>query len=183
MPALQILYFTPTVAGTYNYTVTGTNEFGCTAASSVTLQVIDARCGNNNNKVLICKKGKDQCVAAPSVHAHLANGSSLGSCEIGLPLMPGCEMVKQVFEKTVLGVYPNPANSASRVVIHASKSEKYKLSIYDMKGRMIKLIGRGELQANRSIVHNLQASNFAKGTYVIKLVTDSEVLVEKIIIQ
>ena len=175
--------FQPTVAGTYNYTVTGTNEYGCTAASSVTLQVIDARCGNNNNKVLICKKGKDQCVAAPSVHAHLANGSSLGSCETGTTANAMMRNGEKLFEKTVLGVNPNPANSVSRVVIHPSKSEKYTLSIYDMKGRLITLIGRGEMQANKSIVHNLGVNNYVKGIYLIKLVTDSETLIQKIVIQ
>ena len=178
--------FQPTIAGTYNYTVTGTNAYGCTAASSITLQVIDARCGNNNQKVLICKNGKDQCVAAPSVHAHLANGSHLGSCDNGTTgnsIMRNGGTPEQIFEKTVLEMYPNPAYATSRVVIHASKSEKYTLSVYDMKGSLISLVGRGELQANKSIVHQLQTNKFAKGNYLIKLVTDSEVLIEKIAIQ
>ncbi|HET6994534.1 MAG TPA: T9SS type A sorting domain-containing protein, partial [Chitinophagaceae bacterium] len=175
--------FQPTVAGTYSYTVTGTNTYGCTAASSVTLQVIDARCGNNNDKVLICKNGKDKCVAAPSVHAHLANGSSLGSCAAGNARMRNGGDVEEEFEKTVLEISPNPTYGVSKLVIHASKSERYELSIYDMKGSRVALIGRGELQANKTIIHQLQANNFAKGTYVVKLVTDSEVLIGKIVIQ
>jgi hypothetical protein len=125
--------FQPTVGGTFNYNVTGTNQYGCTSSSSVTLQVIDARCDNNNNKVLICKKGKDQCVAAPSVHAHLANGSSLGSCETGTTANAMMRNGEQLFEKTSLRVNPNPANSSSRVIIQPSKSENYSLCIYDMK--------------------------------------------------
>ncbi len=50
--------FRPTVEGTFNYTATASNEFGCKAASSVTLKVEDVRCGNNNNKVLMCKNGQ-----------------------------------------------------------------------------------------------------------------------------
>jgi len=175
--------FAPTTAGMFNYTVTAMNGLGCTAANSVALEVVDVRCGNNNNKVMMCKNGKDKCVAAPSVHAHLANGSSLGSCEIQAAGRSSFGAIENPFEKTVLRTYPNPVYGASKVVIHASKSERYTLSIYDIKGALTTVIARGELQANRSIVHDLRASNFAKGNYIIKLVTDTEVLIEKILIQ
>ena len=131
----------------------------------------------------MCKNGKDKCVAAPSVHAHLANGSSLGSCEAQSSGRIELSTIENVFEKTVLKTYPNPIQAASRVVIHASKSERYTLSIVDMKGALVKVIARGELKANRSITHDLRASNYAKGTYLIKLVTDTEVLIERIVVQ
>jgi len=90
---------------------------------------------------------------------------------------------EQQFEKTILRVNPNPATSSSRVVIQPSKSEKYELRLYDLKGSMMALIGREELQANKSMVHNLRANNYIKVVYLIKLVTDSETLIEKIVIQ
>ena len=178
--------FTPTSAGVFNYTVTAINAFGCTAAKSVTLQVIDVRCGNNNNKVLICKNGKEKCVAAPSVHAHLANGSTLGSCGIQFTsrsVITDVDNTETVFKRTVLKIFPNPVTVASKVLIQAAKSERYALSIYDMKGALVDVIGRGELKANKSIMHDLRVGKYAKGTYVIKLVTDTDVLVERIVIQ
>jgi hypothetical protein len=54
--------FTPAAAGDYTFTVQATNEYGCTSDTSVTIHVIDVRCGNNNNKVLLCYKGHELCV-------------------------------------------------------------------------------------------------------------------------
>ena len=185
-PSIANPVFTPLVAGAYNYSVSAANEYGCTAATAVALQVIEARCGNNNDKVLMCKNGKDKCVAAPSVQSHLKNGSTLGSCESSAAtnlttIASGVQ--ERAFEKTTLNMYPNPAYTVSRIIIQPSKSERYTLSIYDMKGSLVRLIGQGELQANRSIVYNLQAGNILRGAYVIKLVTDTEVVIHKIVLQ
>ncbi|MBD0255077.1 MAG: hypothetical protein ICV83_05115, partial [Cytophagales bacterium] len=49
--------FAPTKAGTYTFTVTGTNAAGCTANASVTITVIDARGTRNAKKVRVCHKG------------------------------------------------------------------------------------------------------------------------------
>ena len=75
--------FTPTAAGTYTFTVQATGENGCPAVASVTVPVIDARCGDG--KVALCHKpgkGKDwnMCVAPSAVQALINRGQTLGSC-------------------------------------------------------------------------------------------------------
>ena len=73
----------PTATTTYILTVTDAN--GCSRSDDITVFVNDVRCGNNMDKVKVCHKGKEICIAAEAVQAHLNHGDSLGSCE-GLSL-------------------------------------------------------------------------------------------------
>ncbi|UGQ44845.1 family 10 glycosylhydrolase [Massilia endophytica] len=78
-----VTQFTPAAAGTYSFTVQATNQNACSAAGSVTIPVIDARCGGD--KVKVCKKSggtsHEICVAPSAVPAHLKkDGGVLGSC-------------------------------------------------------------------------------------------------------
>ena len=79
--------FTPTAAGTYTFTVTATNEFGCSATTTVKISVVDVRCGNKNDKVIVCHKTgsssnptNDICISPNAVATHLSHGDNLGSC-------------------------------------------------------------------------------------------------------
>ena len=72
--------FTPSSAGEYNFTVTGTNEFGCTATATVTITVIEVRNGQNANQILVCHKGAAIYLSKNAVKAHLAHGCTLGGC-------------------------------------------------------------------------------------------------------
>jgi uncharacterized lipoprotein YddW (UPF0748 family) len=78
-----VTQFAPSAAGTFSFTVQATNQNACSAASSVTIPVIDARCGGD--KVKVCKKSggssHEICVSPNAVPAHLKkDGGVLGSC-------------------------------------------------------------------------------------------------------
>ncbi|MNG02075.1 hypothetical protein D3C84_850830 [compost metagenome] len=68
----------PTVTTTYTLTVTDSN--GCSQTDGVTVYVNDVRCGNKMDKVKVCHKGKEICIAPQAVEAHLKHGDILGSC-------------------------------------------------------------------------------------------------------
>lgn len=68
----------PTVTTTYTLTVTDSQ--GCIGTDDVTVYVNDVRCGNKLDKVKVCHKGKEICIAAEAVEAHLKHGDALGSC-------------------------------------------------------------------------------------------------------
>ena len=79
--------FTPTTAGTFTFKVTATTEFGCSASTTVTIRVIDVRCGNKNDKVIVCHKTGSSsnpttqiCISPNAVATHLSHGDNLGSC-------------------------------------------------------------------------------------------------------
>jgi uncharacterized lipoprotein YddW (UPF0748 family) len=75
--------FAPTAAGSYTLSVQAVSENGCPALASVTVPVIDARCGDG--KVAVCHKpGQGSagtiCVAPSAVQAFIAKGETLGAC-------------------------------------------------------------------------------------------------------
>ncbi|MFC5480912.1 family 10 glycosylhydrolase [Massilia suwonensis] len=75
--------FTPTAAGSYTFSVQAVSANGCPAPASVTVQVIDARCGDG--KVAVCHKPEQGsagtiCVAPSAVQAFIRKAETLGSC-------------------------------------------------------------------------------------------------------
>lgn len=68
----------PTVTTTYTLTVTDSN--GCSRTDDVTVFVNDVRCGNKMDKVKVCHKGEEICIASEAVDAHLKHGDTLGAC-------------------------------------------------------------------------------------------------------
>ncbi len=77
--------FAPTGAGVFSFTAQAASPEGCFAAATVTVPVIDARCGEG--KVLVCHKtgsssnpSNQICVSPNAVKAHVKKGSVLGAC-------------------------------------------------------------------------------------------------------
>jgi hypothetical protein len=134
------------------------------------LRVIDVRCGHNNSKVLVCTKDHTLCVPVPAVPFLLATGSQLGSCE------------EEQGGKSRLIVFPNPVFATSKVFVQLAKTGQYTLALYRMNGTLVKVIGQGQAVANSILSFDLRANDHATGIYIIKLVTNTEVLTEKVIL-
>lgn len=70
-----------------DYWVTIMDVSGCPATDTVTVTVVDVRCGNDSTKVLVCHippgnpaNAHTICISPHAVPAHLAHGCTLGSC-------------------------------------------------------------------------------------------------------
>jgi uncharacterized lipoprotein YddW (UPF0748 family) len=79
--------FAPNGAGSFTLTVVATSESGCAASASKVVNVIEARCGEGGDKVLVCNgtgseshPGSQVCVSANAVPALLRKGARLGAC-------------------------------------------------------------------------------------------------------
>ena len=77
--------FVPSAAGTYAFNVQAVNQNGCSAAASVSVAVVDARC--ESDKVVVCKKtgsatnpSTQLCVSPNAVPAHVRAGAVIGAC-------------------------------------------------------------------------------------------------------
>jgi hypothetical protein len=86
-PATAVTNFMAASSGAFTFTASARNQYACTANSSVTINVVDARC--QGDKVAVCKKengpGKTAnqiCVAGNAVAAHLRSGAMLGVCTL-----------------------------------------------------------------------------------------------------
>jgi hypothetical protein len=77
-PVTTTQAITVTAAGTY--TVTVTDAKGCQTTGSVTINVVDVRCGNKNKNIVVCHAGNSLCVPYGDVADHLNHGDELGTC-------------------------------------------------------------------------------------------------------
>lgn len=173
--------FTPTTAGIYTFTVQASNEFGCTATASVTITVIDARCGD---KVLVCKKTASTsnpsgpiCIAAEAVPAHLRNGGVLGACN-GNNISAGSDPVSAAESQTIstLSAYPNPFSSETTVTFTLNEPERQvMLDIYDMAGNRVKRLYSGSAEANRTYSFPVDLGSLQGEIFTTRLITPKKI--------
>jgi hypothetical protein len=171
--------FTPTAAGDYSYTVEATNEYGCKASAGVILKVIDARCGNNMDKVLLCKDGKSKCVDAISVVDQMAHGYTLGACST---LRNRNGMMGEAQTTTsALTVSPNPATQQTVIQFNTTDQQAYSLDVYNLLGMKVATLDRGIDSGNHTVRYNI--SNLPSGLYLLKLSVNGKVTTQKLVVQ
>ena len=177
-PTIANPVFTPTAAGSYTYTVTALNAAGCPSSASVTLRVVEARCGNNprNPKVLVCHNGHEICISPNAVPAHIGPGSThndyLGSC-VGVPLTPRQPAVASAKpkaaparEEVVLEAFPNPLTSATAVRFRAPVTAAASVRVYDQMGTLVATLFDGVAESGRDYSLALNASRWPTGIYL-----------------
>jgi len=132
------------------YVVTVTDGDTCTTMDSVFVQVVDVRCGNNNNKVLVCHippgnpaNAHTICISENGVPAHLAHGCTLGSC--------GWEADSlQVGGTLQIAVAPNPMADATQITISSTADQQVDLALFDASGRMLMQVYQGPIEAGET---------------------------------
>lgn len=78
---------------------------------------------------------------------------------------------------SVIDIYPNPVKDMVRVDVDADKSGKGAMTIMDVSGK--KVYERKFTVGDGSNIFNIDVSNMASGTYIIKVVLDEQSLVKK----
>jgi len=71
------------------------------ARDTVTVSVIDVRCGDKKDKVFVCHKDKMICISPNAVPAHLAHGDKLGNCFASSSLNPNDLQWNSSFIQTI----------------------------------------------------------------------------------
>ena len=178
--------FTPTSAGTYTFTVTATNSSGCTATSTITITVIDAQYGNKKNQVIICHGGKSNNIDVISVPDHLAHGDYLGNCTSTVPAITSSRsyaVETEVALQPVLKSYPNPFSGQTTIEFSLTQDEEYTLTIYDLKGTLVKQLPGGKAKANELKQVAWQVGNAAAGLYIVRLTTATSVQQLKLLVE
>lgn len=188
--------FTPITAGQFNFSVTATNQYGCASSSEpVTINVVDVRCGVNNDKVLICHSNavyheKQICVEASTVQDHLSHGCTLGSCTTTFATSSNKLALVQEGDDHAqtkgneLSIHPNPAVTRARISFRLAQAGSYTLELYDMKGALVKVLTKGiGSNANNQFLYELSTSNLAKGLYFVKLSSGTGMIIKRIIVQ
>ncbi|UOQ82155.1 Ig-like domain-containing protein [Hymenobacter sp. 5414T-23] len=175
--------FTPNSAGSYTLQVTARNAAGCTATAALTVTVLDIRAGKKGDKVMVCHKGKTLEISAPDAADHLKHGDNLGSCSASASLVAGTGTASAGKQADEVTLYPNPAQDHSRLEVALAQDGQYSLSIYDLKGTLVKQLSNGQGSRSQRLTYDLDARDFADGIYLVRLVTGQQVQTKRLVIQ
>jgi PKD repeat protein len=142
--------FSPTAAGIYDFTVTVTNNYGCSTVCHITICVLDIRVpGTDGKKVYICHappgnsaNSQTQSVNINGVNAHLQNhpGDKLGQCgqdPCGIQSRTITSGKIRGEESLKISVLPNPSKHAFTLSIESDKALPVTIRILDVQGREI----------------------------------------------
>lgn len=158
-------------AGTY--TVTASYAGGCQSTASITINAIDVRCGNKNDKVQICHNNNVICVAQSAVQAHLNHGDKLGSCTT----LSKMAIREETTNPANFTVYPNPIKDSINVSISSKLDPNATISIYNILGNKILQVHYG------TILENVFVGNLPSGTYIVVVQNSFETLRSTIVKQ
>ncbi|AOW10587.1 polysaccharide lyase family 8 super-sandwich domain-containing protein [Flavobacterium gilvum] len=137
------------------YTVTASYAGGCQSTASITINTLDVRCGNNNDKVMICHNNTVICVAQSAVQNHLNHGDNLGSCN-GTSKMATKE---EVTTSPNFTVYPNPVQDNFNVSISSKLDPNATIGIYNILGNKIRQVRFTTIPQN-TFVGDLPSGNY-----------------------
>mgnify|MGYP001186058828 CR=1 FL=1 len=178
----------PSVPGSYVYSVTITDSYGCTATASVQVTVVDIRCGNN--KVKVCRVPVSNtgdhttvCVNKLLVPALLYSGSYLGACmdEPSVSQRAKPEMQAETGEKDGLQIFPNPNEGNFSLKLNNYSGSAMMMEILDMNGRVVK---KEQIPAGKAGgIVTISLGRIAQGLYMVKVYDEQRILTGKLIIQ
>ncbi|GAB3839980.1 carbohydrate-binding protein [Hymenobacter jeollabukensis] len=179
--------FTPTTAGSYTFTVTATNEFGCVGTASVTIDVIDARCGNRNDKVLVCHHGNLLCISANAVATHLAqHGDQLGGCATAARGTTGSQPAVVAAVAAAVGsefeAFPNPFAGLTTLRFRPVASGAAQLHIYNALGQLVTTLYDAPAEAGRAYEVTLDGGPLRAGVYTCRLLSGGQVETRRVVL-
>jgi len=161
------------VSAAGNYSVTITDAKGCQTTASITINALDVRCGNNNDKVQICHNGNVICVASSAVQAHLNHGDKLGSCNSGISVVPvDFEVEKPASYKVEL--YPNPVSDILNIKVTKLEAGA-RVRVFNLGG--VEVLSQRLTKTSQTI----SVSGLPKGIYVINIENGTQITREKLI--
>ncbi|HEX6916287.1 MAG TPA: HYR domain-containing protein [Chitinophagaceae bacterium] len=172
-------------SGTVVFEVKVTDSKGCTAVFEKTINVIDVRCGNRNEKVLVCHKTSSAtnpwvqiCIAAPAVATHLANGSMLGSC--ATVIAKGTTPEPAPARVAAIRSYPNPTTGVFELQLQNYSVGKVEIQVIDNYGKLV---------AKQNLLVSAQTENItmditqhASGIYHLRVVSAEGVKTLKVVV-
>lgn len=179
-------------AETTTYTVTITDALGCIATDDVTVEVIDVSCGKNEDKVLVYHnpngpRPKTLCISSDDVEDHLAHGDILGpegtEVNCGDPYTgEGDTSTVRIASNSLndkWSLSPNPANGKVNLNLENYLGRDLRVQVLDFSGEILIEKNILELKSSR---YDLNIREIPYGIYFVRLSTDSETIIKKLIV-
>ena len=160
---------------TTTYTVTVTDAKGCTGVDQVTVFVNDVRCGNKNDKVLVCHKGEEICISPNAVKAHLNHGDFLGACKPSDITKANRKNVRNEVTEPAqfkLSNYPNPFTDVTKFRYELPFDCSVSIKVYDLQGRILATLVSANRKSGIHIV-DFSSKSLRNGTFYYKIIATS----------
>ena len=182
--------FAPTAAGSYEFTLTVTNQCGVSTTCSITICVLDIRVPGKSGKVYICHappgnpdNAKTHSISINAVAEHLQNHASdkLGKCgeePCGTNATKSLQIVDEDDSSidVLASIYPNPSENIFTVQVKSLKQGAVVVRIINAQGKIMNIL-RG-FPGTYTIGQNLPA-----GMYLVEVVQGSKKQMIKVIKQ
>lgn len=169
----------PALTTSYSLAVTDSN--GCKSQDTVVVSVIDARCGNNMNKVRVChipsgnpSNPQTLCIAASAIPAHMSlhGGDYLGSC---VAARLGSLIASEQDQTIILNAAPNPFSGTANIEFNLTESDYVTLNLYDVRGVLVQRLHEGKADSGKLYSFEINGSELSGGIYFARLVTNNGV--------
>lgn len=164
---------------TTTYTVTMTDANGCTATDEITITVIDACCGHNNNKVLVCLHGHQFCVPPQVVPIFLVFGGTIGECPDNCGDRQAAPI--EIEDENLLVVYPSPFASVADIRMHVIIDGPVHLEVKDINGRTVEVLQDGDMTVGTYQFNWTPVNTVAPGVYFLDMTIGGEHIVTKLV--
>jgi extracellular elastinolytic metalloproteinase len=177
--------FTPKAAGTYTFNVRAVNGDGCIKNKTITISVVDVRCGDNKkkDKVLVCVDGVTECVEPKAVPYLLTSANAaLGECGLAATTVATAKTEISA-EKMALRATPNPFGARTDIGFTLTQDGSFKLEVLDMRGAVVAVLAESAGKAGEHKVYQFEKGKLANGMYIARLVTDEGVSFIRIVMQ
>lgn len=170
---------------TVNYAVTIVDNNGCENKKEIGIQVIDIRCGNKEDKVVMCNKpGKNNpetCVKVKDVEKYIQKGYLLGYC----PITPAAD--KRTAKKTALitaassvRIFPNPSHGQFVVKLQNFAVERAEVLLISPLGFVLEKRYVQLSDGSRSL--NFDVKLRINGIYILKVITATGMQTHKVLV-
>ncbi|MBC6698957.1 T9SS-dependent M36 family metallopeptidase [Hymenobacter sp. BT190] len=177
--------FTPTAPGTYTFTVTATNINSCVETAQVTINVVDVRCGNRNDKVQVCHRGNSICISSADVIDHLRHGDNVGVC--GSAANASMDDMRQpkalLAESELFTSSPNPATASTRLAFQLTDEGSYRVEVLNLQGSVVAVVAEGQGKAGQTYTYEFRREKLAAGLYMARLQTSKGMRFTRILLQ
>lgn len=156
------------------YTATVTYAGVCQSSASIAIETLDVRCGNNNDKIMICHNNKVICVASDAIQAHLAHGDKLGSCTAGARTGVRTNDLDEAEGTFNVTAYPNPVSEKLHIAV-PNPDANGKVVISKANGEVIRSVRLN------SAKQELSLKGLLPGVYFINIQNGNQTVVKKIV--
>lgn len=170
--ANNVLDTLPRDVGIYSVTALyAGNDYYNADTATLRFAITPPTCGKNDNKVIICHKGKELCISWQDAKDHLQHGDQWGPCPASEP----CEDDDRNHHRKVK-IYPNPANDYFTVYVNKPEPDAM-IQLFTANGRLVRSV-RLTSQAQRISVKELH-----QGIYYALVKNGRQLTIEKLIVR